>query len=83
MKFKQASSSYQKLIEAAKLAYANKMKHSMTFQKLGFPQIWEFPDSVLSKGKSAIPPLSNEHEIYSLRLLVKQNCLLKKLFSEL
>ena len=35
VKFRQASNHYKRVLEAAKLVYANKTKESMTFQKLG------------------------------------------------
>ena len=37
----------------------------MTFQKLGSPDFWQIANSVLSKGKSAIPALFNELEVLS------------------
>ena len=47
------------VVEAAKLAYANKTKESITSQKLGSRDSWRIANSVLSEGKSAIPPLFN------------------------
>ena len=35
LKFKQSSNRWKRVLEAAKRAYANKTKHSITFQKLG------------------------------------------------
>ena len=49
--------------EAAKLAYANKTKASITSQKLGSQDFWRIANSVLNKGKSAIPPLFNSQEV--------------------
>ena len=51
--------------EAAKLAYANKTKGSITSQKLGSRDFWRIANSVLNKGKSAIPPLFNRLEVLS------------------
>ena len=56
----------QKGSEAAKFAYANKTKKSINFQKLGPWDFWQIADSVLNKGKSAIPPLFAEN--------VSKNC---------
>ena len=63
MKFRQASNCCKRVLEAAKLAYANKTKDSATSQKLGSPDFWQIANSVLHKGKSAIPPLSNDPEL--------------------
>ena len=49
VKFRQASNRYQRVIEAAKLAYANKIKASMTSQKLGSRDFSWIANSVLSK----------------------------------
>ena len=40
VKFRQASNPCKRVLEAAKLAYANKMKDSITFQKLGSRNFW-------------------------------------------
>ena len=40
VKFKQASNHCKKVLEGAKLAYANKTKESMTDQKLGSYDFW-------------------------------------------
>ena len=55
----------QKGLEAAKLAYANKTKESITFQKLGSGDFWRIGNCVLNKGQSAIPPLFNDQEVLS------------------
>ena len=49
----------KRILEAAKLAYATKTKESITSQKLGSRDFWRVANSVLNKGKSAIPPLFN------------------------
>ena len=59
VKFRQASNRCKRVLEAAKLTYANKIKESITSQKLGSL------NSVLNKGKSAIPPLFNGPEVLS------------------
>ena len=40
-------------------------KESMTSQKLGSRDFWQIANSVLNKGKSAIPPLFNGPEVLS------------------
>ena len=65
VKFTQASNRCKRVLEAAKLAYANKTKESITSQKLGSRDIWRIANSVLNKGKSAIPPLFNRSEVLS------------------
>ena len=65
VKFRQASNRCKRVLEAAKLAYANKTKESITSQKLGSRDFWRTANSVLNKGKSAIPPLFNGPEVLS------------------
>ena len=61
-KFRQASNRSKRVLEAAKLAYANKTKESITFQKLGSRDFWRIANSALNQGKSAIPPQFNGPE---------------------
>ena len=65
VKFRQASNRCKKVLEAAKFAYATKTKESITSQKLGSRDFWLISNSVLKKGKSAIPPLFNGLEVLS------------------
>ena len=65
VKFRQASNHCKRVLEAAKLTYANKTKESITSQKLGSHDFWRIANSVLNKGKSAIPPLFNGLEVLS------------------
>ena len=65
VKFRQASNRHKRVLEASKLAYANKTKESITSQKLGSRDFWRIANSVLNKGKSAIPPLFNRPEVLS------------------
>ena len=76
VKFRKASNRCKRVLEAAKLAYANKTKESITSQKLGSCDFWWIANSVLNKDKSAIPPLFNGPEMLS-SASDKQNCLLK------
>ena len=65
VKFSQASNHCKRVLEAAKLICANKTKESITSQKLGSWDFWRIVNSVLSKGKSAIPPLFNSPVLLS------------------
>ena len=65
VKFRQASNRCKRVLEAAKHAYANKTKQSITSQKLGSRDFWRIANSVLNKGKSAIPPLFNRPQVLS------------------
>ena len=64
-KFRQASNCCKRVLEATKLAYASKTKESITSQKLDSRDFWRIANSVLNKGKSAIPPLFNGLEVLS------------------
>ena len=64
VKFRQASNRCKRVLEAAKLAYANKTKESIAPHKLGSRDFWRIANSV-NKGKSAIPPLFNDPELFS------------------
>ena len=64
VKFRQASNQCKRVLEAAKLTYANKTKESITSQKLGSRDFWQIANSVL-KGKSAIIPLFNGLDVLS------------------
>ena len=75
VKFRQASTHCKRVLEAAKLTYVNKTKEFITSQKLGSPDFSQIANSVLNKGKSAIPPLFNGPKVLSS--LIKQNRLLK------
>ena len=66
VKCRQASNHCKRVLEAAKLTYANKTKESITSQKLGSHDFWRIANSVLNKGKSATPPLFNSPELLSL-----------------
>ena len=62
---RQASNLCKIVHEAAKLAYANNAKDSITSQKLGSREFWRIVNSDLSKGKSTLPPLFNGLEVLS------------------
>ena len=63
--FRQVSNHCKRVLQAAKLVYANKTKEPITSQKLGSWDFWEIANSVLNKGKSAIPPLFKGPEVLS------------------
>ena len=65
VKFRQASNCCKRVLEDAKLTYANKTKESITSQKLGSCDFWRIANSVLNEGKSAIPALFNGPEVLS------------------
>ena len=65
VKFRQASNRCKRVLETAKLAYATKTKESITSQKFGSRGFWQIANSVLNKGKSAIPPLLSGLEVLS------------------
>ena len=54
--------------ETAKLAYATKAKQSIASQKLGSQDFWRVANSVLNKGKSAVPPLFKRLDVLSSAL---------------
>ena len=64
VKYRQASNRCKKVLEAAKLAHATKIKESITSHKLGCQDFRQIANSVL-KGKSAIPPLFSRPEVLS------------------
>ena len=49
MKFRQARNHCKRVLEAGKLAHANKAKESITSQKLGSHNFWRIVNSVLNK----------------------------------
>ena len=65
VKFRQAINCCKKVLEAAKLEYANETKESITSQTLGSQDSWQIDNSNLNKGKCAIPPLFNGPEVLS------------------
>ena len=76
IKFRQDSNRCKRVLETAKLLYANKTIDSITSHKLGSRNFWRIANSVLNKGKSATPPLFNGPNCCLLHL-IKQNCLWK------
>ena len=64
-KLRQASNRCKRVLQAAKLTYADKTKESITSEKLGSCDFRQIANSVLNKGKSAIPPLFNGPEVLS------------------
>ena len=75
VKFRQSSNSCKMVPEAVKLTYTNKtkklitsrkfrIKKLITSQKLRFQNFWWIANGVLSKGKSVIPLLFNDTEVF-------------------
>ena len=64
VKFRQASNPFKRVPEAAKPAYATKTRVHH-FPETWLSGLWEIANSVLNKGKSAIPPLFNGPEVLS------------------
>ena len=64
VKFRQASNHCTQVLEAAKLAYAHKIKESITSQKIGSHDFWWIANIILNKSKSATP-LFNSMEVLS------------------
>ena len=62
--FRQAHKRCKRVLEAAKLAYANKRRSHSLPRNLAFVTFGEYP-IVFSKGKSAIPPLFNSLKVSS------------------
>ena len=79
VKLIRASNHCKRVLEAAELTYATKTKESIFSQK---PDSWDFchiTNSVLNKGKSALPPLFNGPEVLSsasdkAKLITKNLC---------
>ena len=65
VKFRQASTRCKRVLEAAKLEYANKTKECITSQKLSSRNSWRIANSVLNEGTFGIPPLNNGPEVLS------------------
>ena len=76
VKFRQASNCCKRSLESSRLAYTNKTNESITYQKLGSCDIWQIANTVLNKGKSAIPSLFNSPEVPSAP--GEQNCIISK-----
>ena len=65
VKFRQASNRCKRVLEAAKLAYANKTKEFITSQKHGSCDPFRIGNSILNKGKFGILSLFNGLELLS------------------
>ena len=63
VKSRQASNSCKRLVEAPKLAYANKTKDCITSQNFGSRYFWRKANSALNNGKAVIPPLFNGSDV--------------------
>ena len=75
--FIQASNCCKRVPEAAKFAYANKTKESISFQKLGSQDFWWIANSILKKKVNLLYLLYSLAWRCCLLHLIKQNCLLQ------
>ena len=71
VKFRQTSNRCKRVLEAAKLAYANKTKESITSQKRGSRDFWRIANSVLDKGKSARSTAKNYRPVSFFSMVSK------------
>ena len=60
--FRQTSNLCKRVLELAKLAYANKRKESVTFQKLGSHDVWRIANS---NGSEVLPFASDKGELFA------------------
>ena len=79
VKFIRASNHCKRVLEATKLTYATKTKESIFSQKSDSWDFCQITNSVLNKGKSALPPLFNGPEVLSsasdkAKLITKNLC---------
>ena len=65
VKFREASNRCKRVLEGAKLAYANKTKKFIAYQKSDSRHFWRIANSVLNEGKSAIPAQFNGLKVFS------------------
>ena len=61
----QTGSCWKKVFEAIKLAYANKIKESITSRKSGSQYFWQIANNALDRDKSFLPLLFNDPEVLS------------------
>ena len=64
IKFRRASNQCKRVLESAKLAYANKTM-SITFRKIGYWDFWQIANSAFNISKSALSPIFNGQEVLS------------------
>ena len=65
VKFRRASNRCERIPQAAKVGYANKIKASMTSQKPGSREIWRIAQRILKNGESAILFLFSASDLLS------------------
>ena len=61
--FRRASNQCKRVIAEAKAVYTTKIKNRIATQALGSRDFWRITNSVLHRGKSAIPPLSSNNGV--------------------
>ena len=79
VEFRQTSDRFERVLEATKLAYANKTKESVTSLKLGSHNYLRIANARLHKAKSAISPLFHDFQLL-FSASNKANFFGKKLF---
>ena len=65
LKFRQASNRCRWVLEAARLVYVSKTNKFITSQNFGSRDSWRIANSVLNRGKSAVPSLFSRLEVLS------------------
>ena len=65
VQFRQASNCCKRVLEATKLAYANKTKESINSHQFCSRDFWRIANSVSNKDKTALPPLFNGLKVSS------------------
>ena len=65
VQFRQASNCCKRVLEATKLAYANKTKESINSHQFCSRDFWRIANSVSNKDKTALPPLFNSLKVSS------------------
>ena len=65
VKFRPASYSCKRVLEAVKLAYANKTKESIIYQKIGSRDFWQIANGVRKKGKEVLFSASDKVKLFA------------------
>ena len=73
VKFRQASNRCKRVLEAAKLEYANKTKESITSQKLGSRDLWRIANSVLFNGPEVLSSASDKAKLFAENFSLNSN----------
>ena len=63
--YRRASNACKRVISEAKTTYSQRIRESISSQKIGSRDFWRIYNSVVNSGKSAIPPLFNGLQVIS------------------